>query len=97
MIDKNTFALRLSLARRARNLTQADLAKLIHMSKQTVSNWEKAEKIPSTKTVYHLCEILNVSIDYLLGRSGENYLDVSGIQEDQVLILGALIDSLKKK
>ena len=44
MIDKNTFALRLSLARRARNLTQADLAKLIHMSKQTVSNWEKAEK-----------------------------------------------------
>ena len=97
MINKNEFALRLVMARRTRNLTQVQLAKLLHMSSQTVSNWENGSKIPSAETLDRLSEILNVSIDYLLGRSKENYLDVTGIQEDQVLILSALVDSLKGK
>ena len=83
--------------RNEKNLSQEQLAEKLNVTRQTISNWENGSKIPSAETLDRLSEILNVSIDYLLGRSKENYLDVTGIQEDQVLILSALVDSLKGK
>ena len=54
MINKNEFALRLVMARRTRNLTHVHLAKLLHMSSQTVSNCENGSKIPSDETLDRL-------------------------------------------
>lgn len=53
--------------RKDRNLDQKDLAKLLHVSIATVSNYETEKHMPSIETLVKLSEIFNVSTDYLLG------------------------------
>ena len=50
-------------------INQVELAKLIGVSKQTVSNWENDNRIPPTQTLDKLANIFNVTTDSLLGRN----------------------------
>lgn len=50
-------------------LTQPELAKILNVSKQTVSNWEKGHRIPDAMTLNQLADIFDCTIDYLIGRS----------------------------
>ena len=63
---------RIKNARLAKNLKQEELAKLLGTKKPTVvSTWERGIASPSYGTLLSLCEILNVSPNYILGFSGE--------------------------
>jgi len=55
--------------RKARGWQQADLAKLIAVSRQAVGNYETGERAPDLDTIDQLCTIFGVTADYLLGRS----------------------------
>ena len=55
--------------RKARGWQQADLAKLIAVSRQAVGNYETGERAPDLETIDQLCTIFGVTADYLLGRS----------------------------
>lgn len=59
---------RIKELRKKNNLTQKQLAEKVHVSSQVVSNWERGYTIPDSEDVKKLAEILNCSIDYLLGR-----------------------------
>ena len=48
-------------------LTQAELAERLHVSAQSVSNWERGESLPDTAALPDLACILNCSVDALLG------------------------------
>jgi transcriptional regulator with XRE-family HTH domain len=50
-------------------INQVELAKLMGVSKQTVSNWENDNRIPPTQTLDKLANIFNVTTDSLLGRN----------------------------
>lgn len=50
-------------------INQVELAKLMGVSKQTVSNWENDNRIPPTQTLDKLADIFNVTTDSLLGRN----------------------------
>lgn len=52
-----------------RDWTQQDLADKIGTTKQAVSQYERGVRNPDLDTVLILCDIFNVSADYLLGRS----------------------------
>lgn len=54
--------------RKQKRLTQAELAKLMHVSQQTVGAWETGRAIPGSDTLSDLADLFNVSTDYLLGR-----------------------------
>lgn len=54
--------------RKAKNLTQGDLAKMLNTTTSNVSGWECGKWQPDNDTLIKLAEIYNVSIDYLLGR-----------------------------
>lgn len=50
-------------------LTQSDLAKIINVSSQVISNWEREYTHPTHEDLTNLADALDVTSDYLLGRS----------------------------
>lgn len=60
---------RLKTARRKSKLTQADLSKKVHTTKSTISNYENSHSNPSNEMLVLLSDALNVSTDYLLGKT----------------------------
>ena len=62
---------RLISARRKSKLTQAELAKKVHTTKSTISNYENRHSNPSNEMLVLLSDALNVSTDYLLGKTEE--------------------------
>ena len=57
------------LERKAKNLTQTELAEKIFVSEKTISKWENGKGVPDTETLPKLCDALNITINELL--SGE--------------------------
>lgn len=60
---------RIKEMRKLRGYTQQKLADSLHVKRQAIINWERDEKnaLPTLKKLVELCEILDCSIDYLLG------------------------------
>lgn len=63
------FARRLKSLRIEQNLSQEQLAEGISMTRSAVSNWENGHRVPSLPVLRSLALYLNISIDYLTGRS----------------------------
>lgn len=61
-----TFGSRLREARKAKQLTQKELAVQVGAKHNSVSNWENDLNKPDPDTIELLCEVLEVSADYLL-------------------------------
>ena len=60
---------RLKMIRQQRYLTQAQLAKRLNISVQTISNWENNVQKPTLETFKSLILELSCNADYLLGIS----------------------------
>ena len=52
--------------RNSRHLSQVDLAKQLHVSKQTISNWENEKSYPDIISVIELSNLYSISLDVLL-------------------------------
>lgn len=55
---------KIATARKAMNLSQADLAKQIAISSQAVGKWERGESLPDIITLNRLAGILGVDLNY---------------------------------
>lgn len=60
----------ISLRRKDLNLTQQQLADLLHISNKTISKWETGKGMPEIGLLLPLCNELKISVNELL--SGEN-------------------------
>lgn len=70
MKDKEEFGQRLKISRKDKNLTQKELAKLVGVSAQVISNWERGYTTGiDTDTLFSISKILDCSVDYLVGIS----------------------------
>lgn len=65
---QETFGQRLARLRKAKGLTQEDIANKINISPQAVSKWENDISTPDIYVLAELADILGVSVDELLGR-----------------------------
>jgi transcriptional regulator with XRE-family HTH domain len=77
------FASRLKFLREELNLRQEDLAKILNISRQSISNYEKGLRFPNDEDLIRkIAKYFNVSIDYLLGatniRKNYNYYQNNG-------------------
>lgn len=52
-------------ARKAKALTQEDLAEAVGVSRQAVSKWETGEANPDLDKLISICKVLDLSMDYL--------------------------------
>lgn len=53
--------------RKAKGLTQEDLAVRLHVVRQTISKWEKGLSVPDAALLVRLSEVLEVPVSQLLG------------------------------
>lgn len=66
MIDKLKLGKMIALQRKSCELTQKELADLLHVSYQAVSKWELGQSLPSVDMLCDIATILNITVDYLL-------------------------------
>ena len=62
-----SFAERLKELRKQAHLTQVELAKRLGIGQSSYADWERGKKNPTQENLVKLAQILNVSVDYLVG------------------------------
>lgn len=62
---------RLKELRKEKGLTQNDLAKVLNVTQDSISLWEKNKRLPDTPYIILLAKFFGVSADYLLGLEDE--------------------------
>ena len=55
--------------RKNKGFTQEDLASRLHVTRQTISKWEKGLSVPDAEMLSKLADELEVSVSELLGTS----------------------------
>ena len=70
------------------NMNQVELSKIMNVSKQTVSNWENANRTPDVITLSKLADLFSCSVDYLLGRvdTTDSILCTHDIDGEKVIV-----------
>ncbi len=80
----------------ARKISQVELAKCLGVTKQSVSNWENENIQPSIEMLSKIADALSVTTDYLLSRENKRYLDVTGLSENSIQNLQAIINDIRR-
>lgn len=65
MIDISS---KLKELRKAHNMTQAEVAERIHVSRPTYTQYELGKKRPGLEILVNIADLYKTSIDYLVGR-----------------------------
>lgn len=68
-----TFKISLAAARVNARMTQEDVAKIMHISKQTIANWENGKTIPKIASLEKLCDIYNIPPNFIFLPTNSTY------------------------
>ena len=74
------FSERLKKLRKDTGLTQVDVASKLGISQQAYASWERGVKKPTQDNLVKIAQILNVSVDYLVGNSEEKTDELDNIE-----------------
>ena len=74
------FAERLKELRKQAHLTQVELAKRLGIGQSSYADWDRGKKKPTQENLVKIAQILNVSIDYLVGNSEEKSDELDNIE-----------------
>ena len=88
---------RIKFLREQKEMTQADLARQLGITRSSVNAWEMGISVPSTQYIVELSGIFKVSTDYLLGVNETASVSVAGLTEKDVQLVCSLICHLKEK
>ena len=86
---------RIRILREAHQMTQTELAKKLGVTRSGVNAWEMGVSVPSTQYVVELALLFDVSADYLLGIEASSTINVSGLTDEQVSAVLAVIRCFK--
>lgn len=94
MVD---FGNTLKTLRLRENMTQAQLAQKLGLTKSVISAYETGLRLPSYDVLIHISKTFKVSTDYLLGVESQQGIDLSGISEEEVTALKNLIKAMRSR
>jgi len=89
-----SFGQRLLEARKKKNLSQEEVAKMLGTKGPAIGRYERDEMKPSIEAAARMASLLEVSLDYLVGNT-EGELDTLTL--NRVLELQRLPDDIKEK
>lgn len=75
---------RVRKARMAKGLSQAQLAEALKISTPYMSNIEMGKNAMNVATLYHLCELLDVSADYIIRGSASEGKQYTSEEFEQI-------------
>ena len=76
------------------NFSQVRLAEELNVSKQTVSNWENNNILPSIEMLVKIAQFFSVSTDYLLELDDRKYIEVTGLSETHLAHIQQIINDI---
>lgn len=88
---------RIKYLREQKGQTQADLARLLGITRSSVNAWEMGISVPSTQYVVELSRLFRVSTDYILGVDSSVSVSLVGLTETDMQLVHGLIEHLKAK
>lgn len=92
MVD---FGNALKTIRLREDMTQAQLAQKLSLTKSVISAYETGLRLPSYDVLIQIAKIFNVTTDYLLGLERKYELDLSGLTQAEIDALLNLIKAMK--
>ena len=74
------FSERLKELRKQAHMTQVELASKLGIVQSSYADWERGKKKPTQDNLVKIAQVLNVSVDYLVGNSEENADELDNIE-----------------
>lgn len=74
------FSERLKELRKQAHLTQVELASKLGIVQSSYADWERGKKKPTQDNLVKIAQVLNVSVDYLVGNSEEKSDELDNIE-----------------
>ena len=74
------FSERLKELRKQAHLTQVELANKLGIVQSSYADWERGKKKPTQDNLVKIAQVLNVSVDYLVGNSEEKADELDNIE-----------------
>ena len=95
------FAIRIRNLRQGNALNQIQLAEKLGVTKQSISNWDNDNIMPSVDILIRIADFFHVSTDYLLGRDVQEpdapqTLDITGLTPRQAEHIQWIVDDLRQ-
>lgn len=95
-----SFGKRLSEARKKKGISQDELAKLLTTKGPVIGRYERDEMKPGIEAASKMADILDVSLDYLVGKADEHLdkltlnriLEVQKLPADKKIFIFNMID-----
>lgn len=66
-MDMKAIGKRVRAARRARDMTQEQLAELVEISTSFVGHIERGTRVPSLETMWRICKAMGLHMDNIMG------------------------------
>ncbi len=76
------------------NLNQVEMANKLGVTKQSVSNWENENIMPSIDMLIKIANLFSVSTDFLLGISEKHTLNTDGLTDLQIAHIQTIINDI---
>lgn len=81
----------------ARNISQVTLANQLGVSKQSVSNWENNNILPSIDMLKKIAAFFSCTADYLLELDNDRvFIDTAGLTIEQIAHIQLLVNDFKQ-
>ena len=74
------FSERLKELRKKANVTQVEVAEKLGISQPAYASWERGIKKPTQENLVKIAQVLNASVDYLVGNSEEKSDELDNIE-----------------
>ena len=86
-----TLGERIQKYRKMKGLSQEELGKLLHISRQTISKWESNQSSPDIQSWKAMADVFGISLEELLDESKKIKTDQSTNHRNMIIIFGIVI------
>ena len=88
---------KIALLRKRNEWSQEQLAEKLDISRQSVSKWESGASIPDMDKILKLSRLFEVSTDYLLELDQREYLEITGLTDEQTAHIKEIIRDITSR
>ena len=86
-MDQNKIGKFIAECRKAKQLTQAQLAEKLNITDRAISKWETGKGMPDSSIMLELCDILGISVNELLKGESIEMENYSKAAEENLLAM----------
>lgn len=83
--------------RKAKKVSQVEMASALGLTKQCVSNWENDNIQPSIEMLVKIADYFGVTTDYLLCRSETDIINVEGLTPVEISHIRDIVADLRNR